>query len=82
MRLSIPYNGDLDLLKQLKDGKYPVDTIYGKRLQDTIGGGRARYDIADYSADNLKEAIELTHEMGAKLFIKCTMFCKYGKRKN
>lgn len=66
MRLSIPYNGDLDLLKQLKDGKYPVDTIYGKRLQDTIGGGRARYDIADYSADNLKEAIELTHEMGAK----------------
>ena len=54
MRLSIPYNGDLELLHKLKDGNYPVDTIYGKRLQDTIGGGRARYDIA------------LTHEMGAK----------------
>lgn len=66
MFLSIPYNGDLNLLKISKDRKYPVKTVYGKRFQDIIGGGRARYDIANYGEDNLKEAIKLTHEMGAE----------------
>ena len=66
MYLSIPYNGDLELLKIAKERKYPVKTVYGKRLQDVIGGGRARYDIANYSNENLKEAIKLTHEMNAE----------------
>lgn len=65
MELSIPYNGDLEFLKICKERKYPVKTVYGKRLQDVIGGGRARYDIANYTNDNLKEAIKITHEMGA-----------------
>ena len=66
MYLSLPYNGDLEFLKIVKDRKYPVKTVYGKRFQDVIGGGRARYDIANYSDDNLKQAIELTHEIGAE----------------
>lgn len=66
MYLSIPYNGDLELLKIAKERKYPIKTVYGKRLQDVIGGGRARYDIANYSDENLKEAIKLTHEMNAE----------------
>lgn len=66
MNLSIPYNGDLELLKICKEKNYPVKTVYGKRLQDVIGGGRARYDIANYSDENLKEAIKITHEMNAK----------------
>lgn len=66
MNLSIPYNGDLKLLQMAKEKKYPVKTVYGKRFQDIIGGGRARYDIANYSDDNLKEAINLTHEQNAE----------------
>ena len=66
MYLSLPYNGGLEFLKTVKDRKYPVKTVYGKRFQDVIGGGRARYDIANYSDDNLKQAIELTHEIGAE----------------
>ena len=66
MMLSIPYNGDLELLKISQSKKYPVKTVYGKRFQDVIGGGRARYDIANYGDENLKQAIELTHKMGAK----------------
>ena len=66
MDLSIPYNGDLELLKISKDRKYPIKTVYGKRFQDVIGGGRARYDIANFSNQNLKEAIKLTHEMNAE----------------
>lgn len=66
MSLSIPYNGDLELLKIAKEKNYPIKTVYGKRLQDVIGGGRARYDIANYSDENLKQAISLTHELGAE----------------
>ena len=66
MDLSLPYNGDIEFLRIAKERKYPVKTVYGKRLQDVIGGGRARYDIADYDEKNLKQAIELTHEMGAE----------------
>lgn len=66
MNLSIPYNGDIELLRIVKKKEYPIKTVYGKRFQDIIGGGRARYDIADYSEDNLKEAIRLTHDLGAK----------------
>ena len=32
MELSIPYNGDLEFLKICKERKYPVKTVYGKRL--------------------------------------------------
>lgn len=66
MNLSIPYNGDLELLKICKEKRYPVKTVYGKRLQDVIGGGRARYNIANYSDENLKDAIKITHKMNAK----------------
>lgn len=66
MYLSIPYNGDLELLKICKERKYPIKTVYGKRFQDIIGGGRARYDIANYSDENLKKAIRLTHELNAE----------------
>ena len=66
MYLSIPYNGDLELLTISEAKKYPVKTVYGKRLQDVIGGGRARYDIANYNDENLKQAIEITHRMGAQ----------------
>lgn len=66
MQLSIPYNGDLELLRKCNERKYPIKTVYGKRFQDIIGGGRARYDIARYNDENLKSAIALTHEMGAE----------------
>lgn len=67
MALSIPYNGDLELLRKLIEAdKYSIKTVYGKRYQDVIGGGRARYDVADYAEDNLKEAINLTHKLGAE----------------
>ena len=66
MFLSIPYNGDIELLQIVKARKYPVRTVYGKRMTDIIGGGRARYDIANFGDENLKEAINLTHEIGAE----------------
>ncbi len=66
MYLSLPYNGELEFLETVKERKYPVKTVYGKRLQDVIGGGRARYDIANYDDENLKKAIEITHQMGAE----------------
>lgn len=66
MNLSIPYNGDLEFLDICKQKNYPIKTVYGKRFQDVIGGGRARYDIANYSNDNLKKAIQITHEMGSE----------------
>lgn len=66
MNLSIPYNGDLKFLEILQKRDYPIKTVYGKRFQDVIGGGRARYDIANYDDENLKKAIELTHKIGAK----------------
>ncbi len=66
MSFSIPYNGDLNLLRICKEKKIPIKTVYGKRFQDVIGGGRARYDITNYSNENLKEAIRLTHELNAE----------------
>ena len=67
MDLSIPYNGDLNFLQILKERKkYNIKTVYGKRAQDVIGGGRARYDITGYDEENLKKAIKITKEMGAQ----------------
>ena len=82
MYLSIPYNGDLELLKIAKERNYPIKTVYGKRLQDVIGGGRARYDIANYSNDNLKEAIKLTHEMNAEFNYLFNAPCSANVEKN
>lgn len=67
MDFSIPYNGDLKLIESLKKkDEYSIKTVYGKMYQDIIGGGRARYDFANYSQENLKQAIEQTHEIGAE----------------
>lgn len=82
MNLSIPYNGDIEFLKIAKDRKYPIKTVYGKRFQDVIGGGRARYDIANYSDENLKEAIKLTHDMNAQFNYLFNAPCSANAEKN
>jgi collagenase-like PrtC family protease len=65
--LSIPYNGDINFLNILKKAKkYKIKTVYGKMFQDIVGGGRARYDVANFEEENLQQAIKLTHELGAE----------------
>ena len=82
MKLSIPYNGYLELLKICKNESFPIKTVYGKRFQDIIGGGRARYDIANYNDENLKNAIKLTHELNAEFNYLFNAPCTSNAEKN
>ena len=62
MKLSIPFNGQSDLLEKLD--KQKVTEIYGKLTQDLMGGGRASCINPYVSKKKLSSCVKDTHKSG------------------
>jgi len=63
MRLSVPFNGEDDLIPQLS--KYPeVEELYGKLTTDFVGGGKHSFQTPSVSRKEIVNAIRKTHEYG------------------
>lgn len=74
MKLSVPFNGQDDLIPQLK--RYPeVVEVYGKLASDFIGGGKNSFQIPFISkrrfADNVKQAHKFGLEFNYLLNSSC-----------
>lgn len=62
MRLSVATNFEAGLIEGLKG--YPVLEMYGKLRQDAIGGGRAPYQLAAITREQLEAHVEQVHRAG------------------
>lgn len=62
MRLSVATNFESALIAGIKD--FPVIELYGKLRQDTIGGGRAPYQLAHVSRRRLAQHVHEAHAAG------------------
>ncbi len=65
MKLSIPFNGQDDLISQLK--KYPEAVeVYGKLTSDVVGGGKHSFQTPFISKDNLARNVRQAHDYGVE----------------
>ena len=64
MRLSVATNFQPDLVDGLEP--YPVQELYGKLRQDSVGGGRSPYQLAPVSRRQLAEHVAHAHRCGVK----------------
>jgi collagenase-like PrtC family protease len=62
MRLSIATNFDHELVEQCRD--YPVTELFGKLRTDTVGGGRAPYQLAKVSRRQLADHVKHVRNSG------------------
>jgi collagenase-like PrtC family protease len=62
MRLSIATNFDRELVEQCRD--YPVTELFGKLQTDAVGGGRAPYQLARVSRQQLAEHVKHVEACG------------------
>ena len=62
MRLSVATNFDPELVEQCRD--YPVTELFGKLRTDTVGGGRAPYQLAKISRHRLAAHVRHCRDAG------------------
>ncbi|MDT8443347.1 MAG: U32 family peptidase [Desulfuromonadales bacterium] len=62
MRLSIATNFDRELVEQCRD--YPVTELFGKLQTDAVGGGRAPYQLARVSRQQLADHVKHVRNSG------------------
>ncbi|HEY9062636.1 MAG TPA: peptidase U32 family protein [Pseudobacteroides sp.] len=63
MRLSVAYNGDLELIDRLRDIKSVVN-IFGAQSKSVTGGGRSSFTLPDVHQTDIEKAVDKAHSYG------------------
>lgn len=62
MKLSVPFNGQPDLLEKIDKRK--ITEIYGKLTQDFVGGGRPSWTTPNVSKRKIASCVKEAHKFG------------------
>jgi collagenase-like PrtC family protease len=78
MRLSVAYNGDLDLIERLKEIKSVVN-LFGSMSKTVTGGGRSSFVLAQISKNDIEQAVTAAHSYGIEFNYVMNSICTGNK---